>query len=95
MAEIGARVKVKETSYQNRNTTFKIQTATLLSIKGFCFLQMPLEYAVLQSAATDEDPAMSSICFSFAVALPGNHGAGVGLAGRGCGSAELGESTVA
>lgn len=97
MAELGARVKVKETvsSNLNRNTTFKIQTATLLSIKGFCFLQMPLEYAVLQSAATDEGPAMSSICFSFAVALPGNHGAGVGVAGRGCGSAELGESTVA
>lgn len=40
-------------------------------------------------------PAISSICFSSVVALPGNHGAGMGLARRGGGSTELGESTVA
>lgn len=61
---------------------------------GF-FAQLPVEYAVLQSAATGEGPAISSICFSSVVALPGNHGAGMGLARRGGGSAELGESTVA
>jgi len=51
---------------------------------------LPAEYAVSQSAATGEGPAISSV-----VALPGNHGAGVGLARRGGGSTELGESTVA
>ena len=56
---------------------------------GF-FAQLPAEYAVSQSAATGEGPAISSV-----VALPGNHGAGVGLARRGGGSTELGESTVA
>lgn len=84
---------------RTKTTKFKIQTATLLSIKGFCgvgfFAQLPVEYAVLQSAATGEGPAISSICFSSVVALPGNHGAGMGLARRGGGSTELGESAVA
>lgn len=50
---------------------------------------------VLQSAATGGGPAISSVCFSSVVALPGNHGAGVGLAGRGGGSTELREPAVA
>lgn len=62
---------------------------------GFFFAQLPVEYAVLQSAATGEGPAITSICFSAVVALPGNHGAGMGLARGGGGSTELGESTVA
>lgn len=83
-----------------KTTKCKIQTATLLSIKGFFwgrvfFAQLPVEYAVLQSAATGEGPAITSICFSAVVALPGNHGAGMGLARGGGGSTELGESTVA
>lgn len=61
---------------------------------GF-FAQLPVEYAVLQSAAMGEGPAITSICFSAVVALPGNHGAGMGLARGGGGSTELGESTVA
>lgn len=61
---------------------------------GF-FAQLPVEYGVLQSAATGEGPAITSICFSAVVALPGNHGAGMGLARGGGGSTELGKSTVA
>lgn len=84
---------------KTKTTKCKIQTATLLSIKGFLgwgfFAQLPVEYAVLQSAATGEGPAITSICFSAVVALPGNHGAGMGLARGGGGSTELGESTVA
>lgn len=84
---------------RTKTTKFKIQTATLLSRKGSCgvgfFAQLPVECSVLQSAATGEGPAISSTCFSPLVALPGNHGAGMGLARRRGGSTELGESTVA
>lgn len=79
-----------------------MQTATLLSIKKglphvyfFFFQFVKDDYAALWLASTDEGPAISFFGFLLAVALPGNHGAGVRLARRGCSSTKLRKSTVA